>query len=138
MNFPDIHNGLIDWLKATFPELADPDGEVDYHVGGERPRPGESPTLRDRGLFILCEIATGTDNRVTDFVTVRIEAFGTSRAAIYSLSEEIRTEILAAPFVAGGVAVDNATTRMRPIKLPWDGDGVGRYGATYELSVRRR
>lgn len=138
MKFQDIENGLIDWLKATFTELADPAGETDYYVGGKVPIPGEVPALRDRGLFVTSEIISGTDNQITDFVTVRIEVFGTSRATTYALSEEIRSKLLAAPFVAGGVAVDNATTRMRPIRLPWDGDGVGRYGATYEISVRRR
>lgn len=139
--FDDVETGLLDGLKAEFEELADAPGEpVDFHVGTELPPPGApvGKRLVDRGIFALVEILGGTDTGLSDYPIVSIEVFGRSRAETYALAEAIRVWLLAAPLVAGGVAIDKAATRTRPRKLPELADGVRRWGATYELSVRRR
>jgi len=136
--FPDVESGLLDGLKGRFAELADGDGPVDYHVGADVPRAGARPTLMERLPFVRVQILSGSDNFFSDFPTVSIDVFGATRSATYPLAEAIRAWLLAAPLVAGGVAIDSATTRSRPAWLPWEGDNVRRRGATYELSVRRR
>lgn len=139
LTFPDIETGLLDWLKATFPQLADPpDGPADLHVGYGTPEAGSRPTLAERGLYVAIEFVGGADDFFNDHPTYSFDVFGPGRQATYDLSEAIRTRLLAAPFVAGGVAIDSVTTRTRPAPAPWSGDGVKRRRATYEFSVRRR
>lgn len=136
--FKDVEAGLLDGLKAHFPQLADPVGRLDYHVGTEPPKAGSRPSVAERGLFVWLDFSTGSDDFFTDYPTVWVNVLGASRQAVYDLSEAIRSWLLAAPLVVGGVAIDTVTTRTRPVSLPWEGDGIRRRGASYELSVRRR
>lgn len=132
--FPDIEAAVLDWLKAEFAILADEAGEVDTHVGADMP----GVSLESRLPFVWARRTGGADRFFSDYPVVDIDVFGSTRRAAYDLSESIRAKLLAAPVLAGGVVIDTATTRTSPIRLPWDNEKVRRWGATYELSARRR
>lgn len=130
--FPDIEAALLDWLKATFPELADADGKVDLHVGSEPP----GPSLDARLPFVVVARVGGPDDFHTDYPVVDIDVFGAGRRQAYDLAEGVRTALLAKPQV-GGVTIDTVRTRTF-MRRPWDNPKIRRWGATYELSARRR
>lgn len=137
--FKDVHTALLDWLKAAFPELADPPGgPADFHVGSETPAAGARLGLLERLPFVTVEDAGGSDNFFSDYPIYWISVFGRRRADAYDLIEAIRARLLAAPLVAGGVVIDTVETRTRPGRLPWEGTDVHRWGASFQLGVRRR
>ena len=130
--FPDIEAAFLDWLKATFPELADAGGKVDLHVGSEPP----GPSLDTRLPFVVARRMGGPDDFFTDYPVIDIDVFGRSRAQAYDLAEGVRTALLAKPRV-GGVTIDTVQTRTF-MRRPWENTQIRRWGATYELSARRR
>lgn len=132
--FADIEAALLDWAKSQFSELVDDPGKVDTHVGAEMP----GPSLAERMPFAWIRRTGGSDLFLTDYPVVDIDIFGRTRRDAYDLAESIRVRLLATPVLAGGVVIDTATTRTSPTRLPWDNENVRRWGATYELSVRRR
>lgn len=140
IRFKDTDSALLDWLKATFPELADrPGGPVDEHVGTETPKAGARPGLVDRLPFALLEGAGGSDNFFSDYPIYWILVFGRRRADAYDLIEAIRARLLAAPLVAGGVVIDTVDTRTRPQRLTTrEVDDTVCWGASFQLGVRRR
>lgn len=131
--FKDVHTALLDGLKSDIEGLADPTGELDYHVGSETPAAGG---VEERGLFVVVEMRGGSDTFFTDHPVVSVEVLGRSRSETYATSEAIRAWLLAKPVLPGPVVIDSATTRTRPQQLP--SVGMRRWGATYEISVRRR
>jgi hypothetical protein len=130
--FKDVHTGLLDGLKRDVAGLADPPGKLDWHVGSSTPA---AAGVEERGLFVVVEMRGGTDDFFTDHPVVFFEVLGRSRAETYATSEAIRAWLLALPVLPGPVVIDNATTRTRPQQLP--SEGMRRWGASYELSVRR-
>ena len=131
--FPDIENALLDWLKSTFPELAD-DTMVDEHVGTVTP----GLALDRRLPFVQVQKLTGRDDYFKDYPVVDIDVFGDRRDVAYALAEAIRSAILETPFTAGTVRVRTSETRTSPGLRPWENTRLARFGATYELSVLGR
>lgn len=125
-DFPDIEAGLLDWLDATFPELAG-----GGHTGTETPA-----DLDLRFPFVRVVLVTGDDDGVTDRSVVDIDVFDRTRVAL-ALAEKIRTALTVYPPVVGGVILDTAFTEVRPRRLPWPDEQTRRWGATYRLSARR-
>lgn len=134
MKFPDVEAALLDWLKATFAELGDPAGELDFHVGAEMPGPG----LAERLPFVWARRVGGASTRLADYPVVEVDTFGHARQQTYDLAQSIHVALSAAPVLAGGVVIDTIETRVAPVRRPWDNPNVRRWAATYELSVRRR
>lgn len=130
---PDIEMALLDWVKTIDPALADEDGMVDTHVGNDTP----GPSLDQRLPFVVIERVGGPDTLHTDYPVISVDVFGRNRMEAYDVAESIRTGLLTPLLFAGGVVIDSATTRTFA-KAPWGNPAVFRWGATYELSVRRR
>lgn len=131
MTFPDVEAALMDWLKATFPDLAD-GGIIDQHVGNDVPA-----DVQARLPFVTVERVDGDDDFFTDYPEVDVEVFDSSRNGAYHLSEAIRQRLRDPLLNLAGVRVDRVLTSTGPRRLPWDADGTHRRGATYRLSIRR-
>ena len=125
--FPDVVDGLMTWAEAQWPQ------QLVGNTGEDTP-----VDLQGRDFFLVVRLLTGQDDKITDVSTYDVEVFARTRAAARALSEAIRSELSVYPPVVGGVVLDDVYTETRPRELPWAGENTRRYGATYQISTRRR
>lgn len=120
----DYELEIMEWVRTLYPQAVvsteSPGIEVDISWAHIRVR-----------------VVGGPGGQVHDYPEVDIDVFGPTRERAYAVCEGLHTELLAAPLNLGG-AIDTVMNRVRPRRLPWDNPRVRRYGATYELSARRR
>lgn len=129
----DVEKRMLDWLKATFPDLADEPGDVDTHVGTETP-----VSFDGRLPFVRAYKPDGAAYYLEQDAQIEVDVFASGRQVSYDLSEEIQARLQRLPLVLSGLRVDRVDVDMTPVKLPWDNSKVVRFGATYTLSVRMR
>lgn len=130
-DFVDTETVIMDWLEATFPgELAFVDGV--RHVAEETPE-----NLQDVFPFVRVALVAGTDDGITDRGTYDIDVFAATRAAAHGLAERIRTAFIGYPHRVGSAVIDTVYTEQKPQRLPWDDENTRRFGAIYQVSVRR-
>lgn len=129
--FPDTEEALALLIE----QWRDADSLPALEVGGDLPVDLAS------GSYVFLERIGGSRTRLNDYPTVDVEVFAPGRAAARSLSESIDALILGYPHgVTVGsekVVIDAAASLRTPTLLPWEDSRVKRYGATYQLSVRR-
>lgn len=126
--FPDVVSALLDWLEATFPELAG-----GGHTGIETPE-----DLQAQFPFARVVMVTGADDRITDFGTYDVDVFTATRRESFSLAERIRAALIGYPHRVGDVVLDYVYTESKPRLLEWDEEvSTRRFGATYQVSARR-
>lgn len=128
--FVDIETMLMDWLEATFAELA-PDGAVGHVVNIG------APNVEADYPFVRVTRIGGQDDRFTDFSRVDVEVFSPSRSTAYALAEAIRARLLGYPIPVSGGLIDRVRTETAPFRAPWADPKTHRYLATYQLSARR-
>lgn len=81
----------------------------------------------------------GNDDRLTDRVTVDVEAFAADRGASHDLAEDARQALHAAAHTAlDGWLIDTVTTEARPMWIDYANDHVQRFIATYGVATRVR
>jgi hypothetical protein len=130
-DFQDVEVAVMTLLRAKFSALATPSG------GSPRVATATPPNLASVLPFARVALVTGSDDRVTDFSVVDVDAFDVDREATRLLAESIRTFLTAKSHQSGGFIIDSISTETKPHPLPWDIAGVHRYGATYRISARR-
>ena len=123
-SFPDTERALAHLL-------ADLAGGLD-HVGTETPA-----NLGDRLPYIRVRRFGGTDDGLTDLAIVDIDSFADTRTASVDLAEAIRDRLLAGPHHVTGAVIDRVVTSTAPREIPWSGDAVRRWAATYRAAARR-
>lgn len=121
LRWPDIEGLVIAHLTGT----------ADW-VSTDAPAAIEGRTgLRVTG------VPSGSDDGVSDFALVDVEAFAPTREAAADLASETRVRILAlAGRAIAGRLVDTVTTIMRPAWLDYRNPAVQRFAASYQLVTR--
>jgi hypothetical protein len=128
--FNDIETVLMDWLEATFPELAPSSSALHVTSVG-------APSSASDYPFVRVTRIAGGDDRITDMSTVDVEVFSPDRSTAFALSETIRARLLGYPIRVSGALIDSVYTETAPTRLVWADPNVHRYQATYQLSARR-
>ncbi len=68
---------------------------------------------------------------------VVVEVYATSREQVWQVAESAAVRLLASSFVAGGVAVEQATTVSANVEIPYPDTDVRTVVATYGVVARR-
>ncbi|HET9381324.1 MAG TPA: hypothetical protein VFP69_10895 [Streptomyces sp.] len=88
---------------------------------------------------VVVRVAGGADTRISDTVTIDVEAFAADRAGMWQLAERARQAVHAlAATMAGGVVIDTVDTDQRPVPVSYANPAVRRAVATYTLTTRAR
>lgn len=124
MAFPDVERNLVHLL-------ADLVGGLD-HAGTETPG-----NLGDRLPYIRVRRFGGADDGISDAPVMDVDTFAGTRTAAVALAESVRDRLLAAPHHVDGVVLDHVITSTGPREIPWGGEGVRRWAATYRVTARR-
>jgi hypothetical protein len=125
--FDDTEMVMLDWLEATFPELAG-----GGHTGTETPI-----DLQDHFPFVRVNLVTGNDDRITDHSVVDVDVFAATRGVAYPLAERIRAALIGYPHRVGTSVIDYVYTEQKPRSLEWDEGNTRRFGAIYQIGARR-
>lgn len=132
--YPDIETLLLDWLEATYPELAP--GPLGRRVDTETPA-NLQQLLADDGVVVRVGLLAGRDDGVTDYSVVDVDVFADSRATAYAWAVGIRSQVTSGPHRVGSAVIDRVVTEEKPRRLPWEDENIWRFGATYRISARR-
>lgn len=120
--FPDIEVVLVLLLQ----DLA----------GGEQFCDTETPAdLEQLPQFIRVQKSDGDRDVNYDRPIVEIDCFGPSRAVAQPLSEDVFERLMSRP--SPSPVIDMTYCSPAPRMLPWPGDRVRRWSATYAFDLRR-
>ena len=122
--FPDTERALV-YLLA---DLAGGLGSI----GTETPA-----NLGTRAKYVRVRRFGGTDDGITDLSIMDIDAFATDRTTAIATAEAIRDRLYTGPHHVDGVVLDRVVTSTSPREIPWSGDEVRRWAATYRVTARR-
>lgn len=133
--WPNIEISLMHWAVAKFPTEF-PGGYNGGHVGLDFPDP-----VVDY-FFKPWRWPTGGRTKLNDYPVVDIEVLGHDYDGTEALIESIDTELLKYPVriatPTGVVVLDHVGQTRAPTRIEYFGDSsVVRFGATYQLSLRR-
>lgn len=133
--WPNIEVVLMHWAVTTF-EDAFPGGYEGGHVGKDFPDPIENY------FFKPWRWPSGGRTKLNDYPLVDIEVLGRDYDGTEDLIESIDAKLLGYPVriatPTGVVVLDHVEQTRAPVKIDYFGDStVVRFGATYQLSLRR-
>jgi hypothetical protein len=133
--FPNIEVVLMHWAVAKF-EDEFPGGYEGGHVGLDFPDPVADYFFKPRRW------PTGGRTKLNDYPLVDIEVLGLTYDGTEDLIESIDAELLGYPLSiatpTGVVVLDHVEQTRSPVRIEYFGDSsVVRFGATYQLSLRR-
>ncbi|MGW4728092.1 tail completion protein gp17 [Streptomyces shenzhenensis] len=121
--WPDMELAVIKGVRA---QLGGPRVTDEVPAGVEKLLP-----------VVVVQVAGGGDDRISDTVTVDVEAFAADRSAMWQLAERARAAVHALEAsVAGGVVIDTVDTVQRPVEVPYGNPNLRRAVATYSLTTR--
>lgn len=133
-DFPNIEHALYRTFERDMPDIFEVD---DPRMGSEFP----DEVTDDLLPFVRVERIGGPRTRLNDHPLVDIDVLARTRDDARSLAERISTLLFSYPgmVVVGsrGVKFDSVDNPRTPARVPFDDDTVRRYGATYQISVRR-
>ncbi|MYR76534.1 MULTISPECIES: hypothetical protein [unclassified Streptomyces] len=123
--WPDIELAVMKALRPLLPGVRVTD-EV----------PAKVETLLP---VVTVQLGPGADDRITDIVTIDVQAFAADRGAMWRLAEQVRAAMLSlSATYAGGLPIDTVDTDQRPVEIPYGNPGLRRAVATYRLTTRGR
>lgn len=123
--WPDIELAVMKALRPLLPGVRVTD-EV----------PAKVETLLP---VVTVQLGPGADDRITDIVTIDVQAFAADRGAMWRLAEQVRAAMLSlSATYAGGLPIDTVDTEARPVEIPYGNPGLRRAVATYRLTTRGR
>lgn len=132
-DFPNIEDAVYKTLERDLPGYEDDDPRM----GSEFPDQITEELLP----FIRVERIGGARMRLSDHPIVDIDVLAKTRGEARLVSEAISSLLFRYPgmVVVGtrGVKFDSVECLRSPTRAPYDDDTVRRYGATYQISVRR-
>lgn len=133
--FPNIEKVLMHWAAGRWPTEF-PGGYEGGHVGVEDPDPIDGYFFKPRRW------PSGGRTKLNDYPLVDIEVLGRDYDGVEDLIESMDAVLLGYPVrvttPTGVVVLDHVEQTRAPVRIPYFGEtAVARFGATYQLSLRR-